>query len=207
MEVDPDAPVTHRYFAEYLAKAQADRDILLALIQENTRAAREDREAIQRKFDMLFERMEAHDKELKEERARNEESKKARELIVERLDAHDKELQHEHAKHEEAKNERIEIFERLELHDKELKEEYTKNEEAKKEREVIVERLEAHDKEINLHREEQKKSEEAKKGREEKRTQMQIEWEIGNYWAYFLSFASIHAGASDCGRRYHVKVE
>ena len=179
MEVDPDAPVTHRYFAEYLAKAQADRDILLALIQENTRAAREDREAIQRKFDMLFERMEAHDRELKEERANNEESKKAREVIVERL----------------------------ELHDRELKEEHTKNEEAKKERAVIVKRLDVHDKEINLHREEQKKSEEAKKEREEKRAQMQSEWDIGNYWAYFLAFASIHAGASDCGRRYHVKVE
>ena len=197
IEVDPDAPVTHRYFAEYLAKAQADRDILLVLIQENTRAAREnreafeafkkaeeeereaaraDREAIQRKFDMMFERMEAHDKELKEERARNEESKK---VIVDRLEAHDKELQDEHIEYEEAK----------------------------KEREVIVERLDSHDKEINLHREEQKKSEEAKKEREEKRAQMQSEWDIGNYWAYFLAFASIHAGASDCGRRYHVKVE
>ena len=47
IEVDPDAPVTHRYFAEYLAKAQADRDILLVLIQENTRAARENREAFE----------------------------------------------------------------------------------------------------------------------------------------------------------------
>ena len=66
--------------------------------------------------------------------------------------------------------------------------------------ERIFEQLEAFRKELEANRKEReeakKEREEAKKKREENEANMRNQWIAGNYWAYFLTFSSIHAGTS-----------